>query len=323
MGSSPKWIWITRIPRPEALAVGVSLSVGVLLLAIKFVAFFVTESAAIFSDAAESIANVMGSAMAFYALSLAHRPPDEGHPYGHGKVEFLSAMFEGSLVLLAAVFILFRTVDAMWTGELVREQQLGFGLWLVTLALLVNGAVGLYLIRTGRKRGSMTLEADGKHLMSDALTSIAVLVGLGLVKVTGWRFFDPLTALLIGIYIGFMAIGLLRGSAGRLMDMQDLADAKLLTMILNGHLAREGREPRICAFHKLRHRHSGRYHWVDFHIILPATCTIQSGHAAAQAIEDEIERALGEGEATAHVDPCVAKECPNCQAYRSGKTLEA
>jgi cation diffusion facilitator family transporter len=257
---------------------------------------------------------VLGSTVAFYALGVAHSPADEDHPYGHGKVEFLSAMFEGSLVLLAAVFIVFRTIDALLSGELVQDQQLNLGLWLVTLALLVNGGVGFYLIRTGRKQGSMTLEADGKHLMSDALTSIAVLAGLGLVKVTGWRYFDPITALLIGGYIGWIAVSLLRSAAARLMDRQDLGDTKVLTDTLEAHIGPKGREPRICGYHKLRHRHSGRFHWVDFHILVPAKWTVEFAHTAAGDIEDQIEEILGDGEATAHVEPCTTPDCLNCRA---------
>lgn len=306
--------WISRIPRIETRAAGISLSVSVGLLIIKFVAFFLTQSAAIFSDAVESIANVLGSSVAFYALSVAHSPADEDHPYGHGKVEFLSAMFEGSLVLLAAVFIVFRTLDAIMSGELVQDQQLNLGLWLVTLALVVNGGVGLYLIRTGRKQGSMTLEADGKHLMSDALTSIAVLAGLGLVKITGWRYFDPITALLIGGYIGWIAVALLRSAAARLMDKQDFGDTRVLADALDAHIGPTGKEPRICGYHKLRHRHSGRFHWVDFHILVPAKWTVESAHAAAQYIEDQIETILGDAEATAHVEPCATPDCPNCRA---------
>jgi cation diffusion facilitator family transporter len=306
--------WISRIPRIETRAAGISLSVSVGLLVIKFVAFFLTQSAAIFSDAVESIANVLGSTVAFYALSVAHSPADEDHPYGHGKVEFLSAMFEGSLVLLAAVFIVFRTFDAILSGELVLDQQLDLGLWLVTLALVVNGGVGLYLIRTGRKQDSMTLEAGGKHLMSDALTSIAVLAGLGLVKVTGWRYFDPITALLIGGYIGWIAVALLRKAAARLMDKQDLSDTKVLTDTLDAHIGPTGKEPRICGYRKLRHRHSGRFHLVDFQILVPAKWTVESAHAAAQDIEKQIEQILGDGEATAHVEPCANLDCPNCRA---------
>jgi cation diffusion facilitator family transporter len=305
--------WIGRIPRVESRAVFISLAVSVGLLTIKFVAYFLTGSAAIFSDAVESIANVMGSSMAFYALTVAHSPADEEHPYGHGKIEFLSAMFEGSLVLLAGVFILVRTIDVMSHGEIVREQQLEWGLWLMTLALVINGVVGLHLIRTGRKQGSMTLEADGKHLMSDALTSIAVLVGLGLVKLTGWSYFDPITAILIGVYIACMALGVLRGAVARLMDEQDPADMQLLRSLLDAHVGPEAAEPRICGYHKLRHRHSGRFHWVDFHIFVPKNWTIDHAHEAAGAIEGEIERKLEEGDATAHVEPCADKGCPHCR----------
>ena len=308
--------WISRIPRAESRAIGISLVVSVGLLTIKFVAYFLTGSAAIFSDAVESIANVMGSSMAFYALTVAHSPADEEHPYGHGKVEFLSAMFEGSLVLLAGVFILFRTIDVMSHGEIVRDQQLELGLWLMTIALVINGAVGLHLIRTGRKQGSMTLEADGKHLMSDAMTSIAVLVGLGLVKLTGWSYFDPITAILIGIYIACMALGVLRGAVARLMDEQDPADMQLLRDLLDAHIGSEAAEPRICGYHKLRHRHSGRFHWVDFHVFVPKDWTIDHAHEAAGAIEGEIERKLGEGDATAHIEPCEAKDCPHCRQTR-------
>jgi cation diffusion facilitator family transporter len=169
----------------------------------------------------------------------------------------------------------------------------------------------------------MTLEADGKHLMSDALTSVVVLVGLGLVKVTGWRYLDPITALLIGAYIGWIGMTLLRRSAGRLMDRQDLADAQLLTSILEAHAGPRGKEPRICAYHKLRHRHAGRYHWVDFHILLPARCTIQHGHAVARAIEGEIEQALGEGDATAHVEPCATQDCSHCDVCEPGQPEES
>ena len=311
-----RWFNVARLrhlPPIEAQAALLSLGVSVLLLTIKFVAFVVTQSAAVFSDAVESIANVLGAGAALYALVVAHAPPDDEHPYGHGKSEFLSAMFEGGLVLLAGIFILVRTADAIWHGELVEEQQVDLGLALVAGALVVNGGVGLHLIRTGRKQGSMTLEADGKHLMSDALTSVAVLIALGLVRLTGWRFFDPLTALLMGVYIAWMAIGLMRRSAAGLMDRQDAADRQALTAILDAHIGPSGKAPRICAHHKLRHRHTGRHHWIEFHLLVPADWTVRDGHAAAAEIECEIEQALGEADATAHVEPCAATDCPGCR----------
>jgi len=311
---------LSRIPTVESQAISISLVVGVGLFSLKFAAFFLTHSAAIFSDAVESIANVLASTVAFYALVVAHSPADEEHPYGHGKIEFLSAMFEGSMIFLAALFIFVRTIDATWSGELVREQELNLGLGLVALAMLVNGGVGLHLIRTGRKQGSITLEADGRHLMSDALTSIAVFFGLGLVKLTGWRYFDPITAFLISGYITWTALTLVQRSASRLMDRQDQQDVELLTSLLDSDVAPHGSPPHICSYHKLRHRHSGRYHWVDFHLVVPANWTIEQGHAVAGAIEGEIERVLGEGNATAHVEPCTRAECPACRQRASGES---
>lgn len=165
----------------------------------------------------------------------------------------------------------------------------------------------------------MTLEADGKHLLSDALTSIAVLVALGLVRITGWRYFDPLTALLMGAYISWMALGLMRRSAAGLMDREDPEDRRILAKILDAHVGPAGVEPRICAYHKLRHRHTGRYHWIEFHLQMPAARTVSDAHAAAGAIEREIEQALGDADATAHVEPCVAADCLGChQEERRG-----
>lgn len=298
-----------RVQRVFILVLALNLAVALAKAIFGLLAGSVSMVADAFHSGFDSFSNVVG----IVALYFAGRPPDPEHPYGHGKIEFLSAMFEGGMVLMAAIFIVVRTFDAMWRGDLVQEQRLGVGLAMVVLALFVNGGVGFYLLRTGRKQDSMTLEADGKHLLSDALTSIAVLVGLGLVKLTGWVYFDPITALLLGVNIGWMALGLIRRSGGRLMDRQDMEDMQLLTEILERHVGPEGKEPRICAYHKLRHRHTGRFHWVDFHIQVPATWTIEHAHEVAGAIEGEMERALGDANATAHIEPYPDRDCPWCQ----------
>lgn len=287
----------------------VSIVTGLVLLAIKFYAYWLTESSAIFSDAVESIVNVLASMVALWALSLAHTPADERHPYGHGKVEFMSAGLEGAMILIASVFIFIRTIDVLLFHEL-ETQQLNVGLVLIVLAMLINGAVGWMLIRTGRKQKSLALEADGYHLLSDAVTSVAVLVGLAIVKVTQFAYADPIVAILIAFYIGYAGVRLLSQSFGGLMDAQDLADEQELSRILDTHVA--GTEPAICGYHKLRHRHSGRYHWVDFHITVPRGLTIAEGHHIASAIEYEMELTLGEGNATAHVEPCHDPTCARC-----------
>ncbi|MBN1858454.1 cation transporter [Candidatus Bipolaricaulota bacterium] len=300
---------IGHIPKSEATAAMISLGVGVTLLIVKFAAYFITESTAIYSDAVESIANVLGSAVAFYALVVAHRPADKDHPWGHGKIEFLSAGFEGGLILLAALFIVIRTLDALRTGELLREQALDYGLLLLVLAMVVNGVVGLLLLRTGKRRGSMTLEADGKHLLSDVVTSAGVLLALVIVRLTGWKYLDPITALLMAGYIGWMGTRLVRKAASGLMDEQDIEHEKRIRAILDAHVGPNGLPPQVCSYHNLRHRSNGRFLWVDFHVNVPGQTPIKDAHAIASAIEHQIEQAFNEADATAHVEDCVDKTC--------------
>jgi cation diffusion facilitator family transporter len=303
---------LRNIPRPEARAAIVSLAIGLLLLGLKFTAWFITGSTAIFSDAMESIVNVAAAAMALYALTLAHAPADADHPYGHGKIEFVSAGFEGGMILVAAIAIVVQAVRQLFGQSALRAQGMDLGIALMVVALVGNGLAGWYLLHTGRRRQSITLEADGKHLLSDVVTSIAVLAALLLIRVTGHAWIDPVAALLAALYIAGTGLKLLRQSAAGLMDEQDRADQILLRNILVSHLCPDGVEPQICGYHKLRHRHSGRYHWVDFHITVPANWNIAQAHQVASAIEYEIEQALKEGNATAHVEPCVQNDCPRC-----------
>ncbi len=307
-----------HVPRAEIVAAATSVVVSLALLAMKFTAYYITGSAAVFSDALESIVNVIASTVAGYSLLLAHQPADAQHPYGHGKVEFLSAGFEGGMILLAAAVIAFRAVEAMVTGP--GAQRLDVGLVLVGVAGGVNGAVGLLLLRAGRRRGSIALVADGKHLLTDAITSAAVVAALLVMWLRpAWTWVDPIAALLVAAYIAVMGVGLLSHSTAGLMDRQDVADDRLLREILDAHVS-GATQPRVCSYHKLRHRHSGRYHWVDFHVMVPATWDVRRGHEVASAIEYEIEQALGEGNATAHVEPCVNPACPapSCQTPVSG-----
>ncbi len=306
--------WFGHVPVVEARAATLSLVVGIALLATKFVAYFITQSAAIFSDATESIVNVLASAVAFYSLIVAHRPADKEHPYGYGKVEFISAWFEGSLILAAAVFIVARTVDAIYHGYFATPDTAVTGIVLMTVAMVINGIVGTYLLSVGKKEGSLALMADGKHLITDVYTTVGVLGALALVKLTGITIIDPIAAFLVAGYIGYISLKLLRQAAAGIMDRQDIEDERLISGILDSHCGENGREPHICNYHKLRHRHSGRYHWVDFHIRVPGKMDVQRAHDIASAIEYEIETALGEGNATAHIEPCGQSQCVTEQA---------
>ena len=249
-----------------------ALAVGVLLLGLKFSAYLLTGSAAVFSDAMESIVNVAAVGMALYALMYAAQPADRRHPYGHGKIEFMSAGLEGGMVLAVSVAIMIKTIDTLLFHQ-IDLREIGAGLVIMAIAMVSNGAMGLVLIRVGRSRHSMVLQADGWHLMSDAVTSVATIIALGVVKLTGFIHADPIAALLVAGYVGWMALGLLRRAFGGLMDAQDVDDDRTIRRILDSHTGPAGREPRICSYHKLRHRHSGRFHWVEFHGVVPAETT--------------------------------------------------
>ena len=308
----PSGRWLRHVPPAEGRAILISVAVGGALLFVKFGAYFVTGSTAIFADALEGIVNVIGSGFALYALVLAHRPADPEHPYGHGKIEFFSAGLEGGMILLAAAVSAGKAVETLLRHGKLRQGELGEGLLLLGIATAANAVVGLYLIHSGRRRRSLVLEADGKHLMSDVVTSVAAIAALVVVRYTGWSAVDPVTAIVVSAYIAYAGIGLVRRSAEGLMDTQDAGDTAVICRILDGHVGRAGRHPQVCSYHKLRHRHSGRYHWVDFHLVVPGTWSIEAGHRVASAIEYEIEQALEEGNATAHVEPCPASECPTC-----------
>jgi cation diffusion facilitator family transporter len=171
-----------HVPKIEARAAVASLVISIILVAIKFAAYFLTGSSAIFTDALENVVNIFAAAFAVYALIVAHMPADKEHPYGHGKIEFLSAGFEGGMILLAALVIACKTISTLVTRTVVVER-LGWGLLLTAAAMGVNGGFGLYLIRLGKRQGSITLEADGHHLLSDAATSVATLAALFVVKI--------------------------------------------------------------------------------------------------------------------------------------------
>jgi cation diffusion facilitator family transporter len=205
--------------------------------------------------------------------------------------------------------------------SLLREQppeihRLDTGLVLMAAALLGNGVLGLSLWLRGRRYKALTLEAGGIHLMTDALDSVVVLIAIAIVRITRWQWVDSAAALAVAIYIAAMGLRLLKRSTAGLMDEQDPTLRRQIQEILHTHLGPHGAEPKICSYHKLRFRQSGRSVWVDFHIALPKWWSVDQGHHAASAIEHEIELALGEANATAHVEPCEDANCGDCRALQ-------
>lgn len=290
----------------EVRAARLSLGIAVLLLAVKMTAWLLTGSAAILSDALESIINVVAAAFAVFSVTVAATPPDERHPYGHGNIEYYAAWLEGMLILLASVGIFWKSWGKIFYPESI--PHLGIGLGLLAAAGLVNLWLGLLLVRQGRRSDSLTLIADGKHVLTDVYTSAGVLIGLGLVWATDWLWLDGAVACLVGINIAWAGVGLVRRSVAGFMNE---SDPELLEGICA--LLREHRHPSWIDIHRLRAIKSGRQIHVDMHLILPRNMPLSVAHDEVDAVETLLRRHLGgAADIMIHADPCHDGRCVAC-----------
>jgi len=288
-------------------AIFASVLVGAALLIVKFLAAWLTGSAAILSDALESIINVVASGFAFYSIMLSARPPDRSHPYGHGKIEPFSAGFEGALIILAALAILWEALPGVFYPRPLA--QLDLGIVLVLGAAVVNALLGLFLIRTGTRTRSLALVADGRHIVTDVYTSAGVVVGLVLARLTGWIVLDSLAACAVAINIILSGVGLLRQSVSHLMDE---ADESVLDNIVE--TLQNIRRPEWIDLHHLRSWRSGDRHHIDFHLTLPRYWNLEQCHDAETSVEEWlVEHLGGQGEVLVHLDPCTPHHCPLCR----------
>jgi cation diffusion facilitator family transporter len=276
-------------------------------MGLKFLTYRLTHSSAVLSDALESIINVAAGGFAIVSVWLAAKPPDPEHPYGHGKIEYFSAGFEGALIIFAAVGI-------FWTGikHLIKPHALPHieqGLAILCIASVANLLLGLYLLRVGKRTESVTLVADGKHIITDVYTSAGVLIGLALVYVTGWLWIDGLVACLVGINILVTGSQLVRQSFSRLMDASDVPLLDRIARILEKH-----RKPEWIDIHKLRAWRAGNLIHVDLHLVLPKDLPMEAAHNEARTIEELLAGEFdGNANALVHMDPCNPRYCPICK----------
>lgn len=265
----------------------------------KWYAYLLTGSAAILSDAAESVVHVVAVSFAFYALWLSHQPPDQSHPYGHDRIGFISAGFEGGMISIAAFYIIYESVRKWMAG--LHLEKVTTGTLLVTAAALVNLALGLFLVWQGRRHRSLILVANGKHVLTDVWTSGGVILGLVLVLVTGRLPFDPICAILVASNILWMGGKLIRQSVGGLMDEADPKLDGLIHQTLDRETAARG-----LAYHELRYRNSGSSVWVEVHLLFPAGVAIETAHEAATAVEDALADAIPvASRIITHVEPAA------------------
>lgn len=273
-----------------------SIGVGVLVFALKLLAWWVTGSVALLSDALESIVNVGAALAAFAAVSWSAVPADDNHPYGHHKAEYLSAVLEGVLIALAAFLILREAVTAFLVPRPLEAPWLGLAI--NGAAGVLNGAWALVLIRHGRRHRSPAAVADGRHLAADVVSTVGVIAGLSLAVVTGWLWLDPAFALLVGVHVLWAGARLLRESVGGLMD--EAAPPEELERI-RAAIARGG-EGAIEA-HDIRTRHAGRRTFVDMHLVVPSDMTVAASHEICDRIERAIREEIGEALISIHVEP--------------------
>jgi len=284
----------------------ISLTVALLMLAAKYQAYRMTGSTAVLSDALESIVNVAAAVFALGGLVFAGRPADRNHPYGHGKIEFVSAAFEGGLIAFASVVIVYEAVLILLAGAAVR--QISAGVVIVLVTGLVNLVLGWYLVRTGRRYNSLTLVADGKHVIADFWTSAGVVVGLLLVQLTGLAWLDPLVALLVALSLMWTGFRLVRHAAGGLLDEEDPA---LLSRVLAALQRYVGHG--VIRVHHLRAIRSGRFHHVEAHLVVPEFWSVDKAHGVSEDVAARVIHDLGvEGEMVFHTDPCHRIYCATC-----------
>jgi len=293
-------------PKTRLRVVVLSIVMGLVILGVKYWAYLVSGSTALLSDAIESIVNVVAAVFALGAVIFADKPADRDHPYGHGKIEHFSAVFEGGLIALASVIIGWEAIHAMWHGPVLKD--VGKGLVINFCAGAMNGLLGLLLIYVGKRQRSRAIQADGHHVLSDFWTTLGIAAGLLLVKFTGIAWLDPIMALGVSILLAYTGFKLVRDSSQALLDMEDPGLLATLIAIIN-----RVRPPDIIAIHELRTLRSGRYTHVDIHMVMPEYYPINQAHDLADVFGKKViaEAAL-EGELHTHVDPCQRAWCRRC-----------
>jgi cation diffusion facilitator family transporter len=265
----------------------ISLVTGFLMFFGKMGAYFLTGSASVLSDALESIVHIIATSFAFYSLVLSTKPPDKEHPYGHGKIEFFSAGFEGAMIMVAAISIIAYAVrDIIYEKEI---SSLDTGAAIITGASIVNLFLGLYLIRTGKKTKSLVLIADGKHVLTDSVTSIGAVAALILVLVTNIKLFDPLIAIILAVNILWTGKRLLRESIGGLMNENDRKTLKQIKEVLESE---RRKHPDWINIHRIRYWKSGDKYMIDFHLIVPYKQTVSESHETMEIMEGILRNLL-------------------------------
>lgn len=290
-----------------------SIMAAITTIALKSYAYWLTDSVGLLSDALESLINLVAAVIMLVVLSISARPPDEGHAYGHEKIEYFSSGAEGILILLAAVSISITAWERLWNPQPL--QQLGIGIAISVFASLINLVVARILIRVGKLRQSITLESDGKHLMTDVWTTVGILVGIAAISIAnhfeasvavarklgmnGWEILDPIIAIVVAINIVWAGLQLIRRTASGLMDAALTADEQAaIILVLEQFTA-----PDDISYHALRTRYAGARRFMSVHLLVPGKWTVQQGHDLVEIIEQKIMTLFDNIDIDTHLEP--------------------
>jgi len=274
----------------------ISIGASITTIALKSSAYLLTNSVGFLSDAVESLVNLVAGVMALAMLTVAARPPDEDHAYGHSKAEYFSSITEGILILAAAGGIIFTAIQRFFNPQPL--ERLGLGLVISAAASVVNFAASRILLKAGKRENSITLEADAQHLMTDVWTSVGVISAIGFVALTGWQMLDPIIAMLVGLNIVWTAYQLLRRSVAGLMDASlPEQDLKVIETVMATYRAKG------VAFHALRTRQSAARRFVSAHVLVPGAWTLHDAHHIAEDFEGDIRRELADAIVHTHLEP--------------------
>lgn len=273
-----------------------SIVTSLVVIGLKILAWRLTGSVGLLSDAAESSVNVVAAIAAFVALKVVAKPADHDHNFGHTKAEYFSAVLEGVMIVVAAVVILVSAVDRLFNPR--ELEQVGLGLAISVAATVLNGLVGLYLIRVGRRHRSLALQADGKHLLTDVWTTVGVIVGVLLVALTGWLPLDPLIAIAVAVNILVVGARLVWQSGAGLMDAALPPDERAqIDAVLDRHRARG------IDFHDVRTRESGHERFLQLHMLVPGDWTVQRAHDVTEEVEADLDTLFEDLRITVHIEP--------------------
>jgi cation diffusion facilitator family transporter len=296
-----------RLKKKAAL---ISLIIGFMMFGGKMGAYLLTNSAAILSDALESVVHIIATSFAFYSLYLSLKPPDKKYPYGYGKIEYFSAGFEGALIIIAAFSIIFYAVKDIVRGSDIT--QVDIGAIIIFIASVVNVALGLYLIRSGKKTNSLILVADGKHVMTDAYTSIGAFIALILVLLTGIKLFDPVVAIILALNILYTGKNLVKESV---LGLMNVTDNRMMEEIASTLDEEKKAHPNWIDLHLLRYWKSGEKFIVDFHITIPYFLSVVEAHNVSHELENIFSKIFSteDVDILAHVEPCEPTCCIICR----------